>query len=528
VCINSKLGVKLMKAKLILLALISPALLSYSTTTGQEKPPANASQTGGGARAAEPTFRVVRTVSGTKVLEQGGRYAVEDPRTVFYAPADKQIIVYFTWEGPAGPHHFEGLWKNPDGKVAMTSDFDYKPDQPRFGGYFKMLLGDAPATGVWTLEARIDGETAGTHTFQITIAPRPDNASTTISRRLLSPPEIYNRAAAASVLIENINQKAARRNIGTGFFIGRGRLLTAFQVIDGAAKVRVVNPQGNFIDVKEIVAWNRRQDWVILNIALDSIDRLATLERAPANSWAIGDRCYFLDVPAEGNRVLVETSLIGKQTLGVAGDRLNIGDTPNRRAAGSPVLNEFGEVIGLVGAGLIPGAAFLEDMAFAARTNALGSPSRGALVVPISLVDDSSASSGTIEALASSGQFIPPLVGSQSVLNGVLARALNRKTDPPQLIDEKWEFSRADNRGVLLVTWLPKEKRKGMPALRLYDLDNHLLNEALNKKKITVNPNKLSYSSWDLTFGNLQTGIYRLDVLLEGDVVWRTFFRMVE
>jgi S1-C subfamily serine protease len=278
---------ELMNLKLILLAFMFPALFSCSITVGQQqpKPPANAQTSGGGGSASEPTFRVVRSVSGTKVVDQGGRYTVEDPRTVFYAPDDKQIVVYFTWEGPAGPHHFEGLWKNPYGKVAMTSDFDYKPEQPRFGGYFKMLLGDTPATGVWTLEARIDGETSGTHNFQITIAPRPVDAAITSSRRLLNPQEIYNRAAAASVLIENINQKAARRNVGTGFFVGPGRLLTAFQVIDGAAKVRIAGPQGRLIEATEVVAWNRRQDWIILKVALDST---ATLERASANSWARG------------------------------------------------------------------------------------------------------------------------------------------------------------------------------------------------------------------------------------------------
>ena len=62
--------------------------------------------------------------------------------------------------------------------------------------------------------------------------------------------------------------------------------------------------------------------------------------------------------------MLVETSLIGKQSLGTAGDRLNVADTVNRRAVGSPVLNEYGEVIGLVGGNLLPGAAFLEDAAF--------------------------------------------------------------------------------------------------------------------------------------------------------------------
>lgn len=450
---------------------------------------------------------------------------MEDPRTVFYAPDDKQIIVYFTWEGPTGPHHFEGLWKNPSGKVAMTSDFDYQPDQPRFGGYFKMLLGDTPATGVWTLEARIDGESAGSHNFQLTIAPRPDNVTSAPARRLLAPSEIYSRAAAASVLIENINQKAARRNVGTGFLIGPGRLLTAFQVIDDAAKVRIVGPQGRMIEATEVLAWNRRQDWLILKVALDNI---AALERAPVDSETIGSRCYFLDVPAEGNRVLVETSLIGKQSLGTAGARLNIADTVNRRAVGSPVLNEYGEVIGFVGGNLLPGAAFLEDAGFGARSNALGITSRGSLAVPINLVDESSGPSSTIDGLASSGQFMPALVTTQSVLSGSLARTVNRKTDPPQPIDEKIEFSRADNQGVLFLTWLAKEKRKGKPTLRLYDLDNRLISEHQNKKKITVNPNKLSYSLWDLNFATLPAGIYRFDVLLEGDIVWRNFFRMVE
>ena len=123
---------------------------------------------------------------------------------------------------------------------------------------------------------------------------------------------------------------------------------------------------------------------------------------------------------------------------------------------------------------------------------------------------------------------MPALVSTQSALNGTLARSLNTKTDPPQPIDEKIEFSRVDNKGVLFLTWLPREKRKGRPSLRLYDLDNRLISEHKNKKQITVSPNKLSYSLWELNLASLPAGIYRFDVLLEGDIVWRTFFRMVE
>ena len=69
-----------------------------------------------------------------------------------------------------------------------------------------------------------------------------------------------------------------------------------------------------------------------------------------------------------------------------------------------------------MGGSLLPGAAFIEDMAFGARTFSLGGASRGTLAVPINLIDESNGTATTIEGLAKSGQFIRALVSSQSVL----------------------------------------------------------------------------------------------------------------
>jgi S1-C subfamily serine protease len=500
-------------------------LLCLAIANAQDQKPqqTHAPPSGGGSQASESRFRLVRSVSGTKVVDEGGRYLVEDARSVFYAPGDKEVIVYFTWEGPTGLHHFEGLWKKPDGKVSIISDFDYKADQPRFGGYFRMLLGETPPTGVWALDVRIDGEMVGTHNFQVVGATRPDTPLP--SRRMLSPSEIYKRAAAASVFLENLNPLGERRSLRSGFFIAPDRLVTAFQVVDGASKVRVVMPDGRRLEANEVLAWNRRQDWIMLRV--DS-GQLTTVQPAAPESWSVGDRVYVLDVPEEGNRVLIETSLIGKQSLSGAGDRMTIGDNLNRRAWGSPILNEYGEVVGLIGGNLVPGSAFVEDLAFSARS--LTGSSRGTLAVPYSLI--SQATSGglptTIENLGRSGQFMPQLNGNENVLSGTLSRNLNRKTDPPQTIEERSEFSRQDARAMVLVTWLPKEKRKGVPSLQLYDLDNRLLSESPGKKKISVSPQKLSYSAWEVPLANLPSGIYRLDVSLNADTVWRTFFRIVD
>jgi hypothetical protein len=509
--------------KLNSLVLLLLTLLWFPTTSAQEPRPQQPAQpSSGGSQVAESRFRIVRSVSGSKLVDSGGHFLVEDPRSDFYIPGDKEVVVYFTWEGPIGPHHFEGFWKRPDGKLLMISDFDYKADQPRFGGYFRMLLGETPPIGVWTLEVRIDGEMVGTHNFQIIADSRPNTS--TPSRRMLVPAEIYKRAAAASVFIENLNQLGERRSLGTGFFIGPGQLLTAFQVVDGASKIRVVMPDGRRAEASEVIAWNRRQDWIILRIDAGQ----PSIMQVAAEPWAIGDRIYVLDVAGEGNRILIETSVIGKQSPIGSGDRISIADNLNRRAMGSPLQNEFGEVIGLIGGNMIPGSAFVEDLAFSARS--LAGTSRGTLAVPISLVSQAITNSSptTIENLANTGQFMPPLAGNDDVLSGTLSRKVNRKTDPPQPIETRSEFSRQDTRAMLLITWLPREKRKGIPTLRLFDLDNRLLSESPGKKKISVSPQRLSYTGWEVPLENLPSGIYRLDVSLSTDTVWRTFFRVVD
>lgn len=505
-------------------ALLVLILLCLSIANAQEPKPQQPTQPlSGGGQAADSGIRVVRSISGSKVIDNGGRYSIEDPRSVFYVPGDKEVVVYFTWEGPIGPHHFEGLWKKPDGKLLMISDFDYKAAQPRFGGYFRMLLGETPPLGMWTLEARIDGEMVGTHNFQIVASARPDTP--TPSRRVLVPAEIYKRAAAGSVFVENLNQLGERRSFGSGFFIGPDRLVTAFQVVDGASKVRILMPDGRRAEANEVVAWNRRQDWIILAIEAGQIP---TMQLAATEAWGVGDLVYVLDVPAEANRILIETSIVGKQSPSGAGDRISISDNLSRRSAGSPLLNEYGEVIGMIGGSLIPGAAFLEDLAFSARS--LAGTSKGTLAVPAGLIGQATSGSlpTTLQNLADSGQFMPPLIGNENVLSGTLSRNLNRKTDPPQTIEERSEFSRQDVRVMVLVTWLPREKRKGIPSLRLFNLDNHLLSENPGKKKISVSPQKLSYSGWELPLGNLPAGIYRLDVALNTDTVWRSFFRIVD
>ncbi|MGH9775018.1 MAG: hypothetical protein ACRD50_08740 [Candidatus Acidiferrales bacterium] len=121
-----------------------------------------------------------------------------------------------------------------------------------------MFIADTTPTGLWSLEARVDGEVTGTHSFQIVAgagATLPEKP-----RPILTPAEIYQHAQSSSVTIESLGIKGELINSGVGFFIDKGLILTAFQVIDGANSLKVILDGNRTLETHEIVSWDRRRD----------------------------------------------------------------------------------------------------------------------------------------------------------------------------------------------------------------------------------------------------------------------------
>jgi hypothetical protein len=124
-------------------------------------------QQAGGVAPSGPQVRMVRAVVGAKGEVRNGTYVMTDRRTTFYVPDDREVVVYFEWEGPQGKHHCEASAKGPNGEFSTMSSFDYNAAQPRFGGYWKMPLSENPPAGNWIFESKVDGESGGQATFQV-------------------------------------------------------------------------------------------------------------------------------------------------------------------------------------------------------------------------------------------------------------------------------------------------------------------------------------------------------------------------
>jgi len=483
----------------------------------------------GGVQAEGPRFRLVRSVSGSKGSPQGNRFSMEDPRSVFYVPADRQVIVYMEWDGPIGKHHLEGFWRNPAGKVTVMNEFDYEAKATRFGAYWILALTEGVENGGWSLEAHVDGELAGTHAFQILNSAKPEGAES--DRKMFTPAQLYEHALQANVTIEKFDRTGEKFGEGSGFLLEPEWIATAFECIDGASKLRVTLSDGTRFETDQVAAWNRRQDWAVLKA---NKTKLTKLKKAEANSWNVGDIGSFLDSPAEGSRTIANVSIDGKNTFPSAGLRLNISAGPTERAVGSALINEWGEVIGIVTRGLIPGASQTNLASLWATTSRTGAKifSLSGLAVPVSLLEglNENAAGTPLSVLASKGEFLAPVTAGRNIVSAQLARSLDKKGKIAFVSEGTDVFSKKDPSVYVYVFWEGREKVTGLLTMRLFDLDNRILNKTMVEKpmKFSLNKGEQKTATWEFGIEPLPPGIYRVDVWLGDAPAWRTFFRITE
>ncbi|HSB10248.1 MAG TPA: serine protease [Blastocatellia bacterium] len=497
-----------------------------------------------GSQSSQSKFRLTRSISGSKGHEQGGRYVMDDPRIVFKVPDDRQVLVYCEWEGVPGLHEFEGHWKNPADKVVAVSDFKLEVRERRCAGFFTLLLSETSETGLWTLEARVDGEPTGQHKFQIISSTDPAAQTATgppqsnpsnptnpanptgpppeQARQPLTESQIYELANAATVLIEKLDAKGVRIDTGSGFLVDTDVLLTAFQVIDGAAKLRVLLPDGRRLETQEALGWDQWQDLAFLKV--DSGQK-RFIKLSPNAESPVGSRVFTLAVSPEGARILVRCDIVGKNRFPQNGERINL-NCSHPGVIGSSLLNEYGDLIGVVGGSLIPGLSSTKSYYGGLQ---LGNPTPGLLAVPVSSSSKPTSTQTTtnFQQLASGGVFTPALTRFENVQWGTLARRVETKPVPRPL-EETHEFRSKEGTLSVFLTWQPKEKIKAATMIRIYDLEGRVLIES-KPSKVDLKPGKdPAYSWWQAGISTLKPATYRVDVFLDASPVWRAFFRVRE
>lgn len=452
---------------------------------------------------------------------------MDDARSVFTAGKDSKVIVYFEWQGPLGPHHFEGLWKSPEGKIVLISDFRYVAESSQYSGYWTMLLSDGTPPGEWNLEARIDGEPAGALSFVITGSPIARAAPVPQPLQLA---DLYRRAVDATVVIEKLTADGALIGRSTGFWVADGQIVTSFESIDGASSLRITPYSGPTINADQVVAWNRWQDWAVLKVNGSS---KAFLQRARTPSANVGDHCVFLEWGPMGSK-LTDGSITGVNSFPRAGVRLLVASGVSPESVGGALLDEFGNYVGLIGGSIVPSAnpatifALLSDPG----ANYAGPDwETTGLAVPLSLFPElpATASPTSLANLAARGELAPPVIKSNAIRYMTVTSALVKDSGSiPFPGSSKQVFSRQrDSNAAVYVNWQTSTKEKVSYTLRLFSADNKLISSS-KPRGLSLAPGRYASTTWQLPVEALSVGIYRVDLVVDDKTAWREFIRIVD
>ena len=170
---------------------------------------------------------------------------------------------------------------------------------------------------------------------------------------LLTPQQIAKKALISTVLIVMEDANGKPISSGSGFFVGKGLIVTNHHVVEKGTKgIYKQVGKDKWYNVEDTVKVDKRHDLAILKVS--DID-VPTLPLGDSNEVQIGQSVY-----AVGNPIgLLEGTFAPGFVSSIRGEE------PNRRiqitapispgSSGGPLLNNKGEVIGIVVGGITEG-----------------------------------------------------------------------------------------------------------------------------------------------------------------------------
>ncbi len=159
--------------------------------------------------------------------------------------------------------------------------------------------------------------------------------------KVLTAKEIYQKCAPATVELQ-VTTIDGEEYIGSGFFIQSGVIVTNYHVIAGATKVVVVTYDNKTYDMYAVLGYNVTNDIAIINI--DAVTPYLTRNKGIVT---VGDEVYALGSPRGLSGSLSDGIVSSSSRIIEDVDYIQITAPVSNGNSGGPLINEYGEVIGI-------------------------------------------------------------------------------------------------------------------------------------------------------------------------------------
>lgn len=168
----------------------------------------------------------------------------------------------------------------------------------------------------------------------------------------LKPEELYEKYSGAVVSIQI--QAGEKRSRGTGFFWEGGEVVTNFHVIAEADAIQVEMAGGRKVGVEGVLWADRERDLAVISLDGDHLDANSKPTHPVANVPSfqpppkIGSTIYVIGDPVGLKRTISNGLISGVRAHNSLHTVYQITAPISPGNSGSPVFNEYGEVVGVV------------------------------------------------------------------------------------------------------------------------------------------------------------------------------------
>ena len=170
--------------------------------------------------------------------------------------------------------------------------------------------------------------------------------STLGSHLVAQNPKWFKKAAKAQISIVTMNEKGDMLQSGSGFFIGKdGTALADYQLFKQASKAKVVSGEGKEYEVEAIIGARSLYDLVKFRVKTDKDTPALTISDRMGVKH---EHVYVLPYPTKENKMCVNDTLHDIQKFNEKYGYYTLGRPLDEKYLNSPVMDEEGEVLGMI------------------------------------------------------------------------------------------------------------------------------------------------------------------------------------
>lgn len=160
-------------------------------------------------------------------------------------------------------------------------------------------------------------------------------------KQVLSAKEIYAKCGPATVEL-SVTNSLYGDVLGSGFFISKNRIVTNYHVIEGADKIQITTNKNKKYEIKRIVGYDEKLDIAVLEID----EKNASLTISPSDT-GVGENVYALGSPLGLTGTMTNGMVSTASRIFDNEDFIQITASISKGNSGGPLVNEYGEVIGI-------------------------------------------------------------------------------------------------------------------------------------------------------------------------------------